>query len=90
MADADDEIIFTLRVRNSGFDTAHAARLEALIDSASDHVAFDASKHVLAIAGIKPVAEPQVSVNIDVRAGYVIDLSEYVEQPKDMKVIGPK
>jgi hypothetical protein len=56
----------------------HAAvtRLLELIDAGSEHVSFDASKHVLAIAGIKPAAEPQVSVNLEIRAGYVIDLRD--------------
>lgn len=53
-----------------------SARLVELIDSASDHVSADVSKHALAIAGIKPAHDAQVSVNIDVRAGYWIDTSE--------------
>jgi hypothetical protein len=46
-----------------------------LIDCDSSSTRFDASKHVLAIAGIKPTADAQVSVNIDIKAGYVIDLT---------------
>jgi hypothetical protein len=53
-----------------------AARLAELIDAGSEHVSFDASKHVLAIAGIKPATDPQLNVNIELKAGYVIDLSE--------------
>jgi len=53
-----------------------AARLAELIDSGSEHVSFDASKHVLAIAGIKPAADAQVNVNLELRAGYVISLEE--------------
>lgn len=53
-----------------------SARLNELVDAGSEHVSFEASKHVLAIAGIKPVQDAQVSVNIDIKAGYVIDLSE--------------
>jgi hypothetical protein len=53
-----------------------SARLVELLDAGSEHVSLDASKHVLAIAGIKPAADTQVSVNIDIKAGYVIDLSE--------------
>lgn len=62
-----------------------SARLNGLIDAASEHVSLDATKHVLAIAGIKPAADAQVSVNIDIKAGYVIDLSE----PIPMKHIEP-
>lgn len=53
-----------------------SARLVELLDSSSEHVSFEASKHMLGIAGIRPAAEAQVSVNIELKAGYVIDLSE--------------
>jgi hypothetical protein len=58
-----------------------SARLIELLDAGSEHVSLDASKHMLAIAGIKPSADPQVSVNIDIKAGYVIDLSDAPKQP---------
>jgi hypothetical protein len=53
-----------------------SARLVELLDAASEHVSLDASKHMLAIGGIKPSQEAQVSVNIDIKAGYVIDLTD--------------
>jgi lambda repressor-like predicted transcriptional regulator len=53
-----------------------SARLIELIDAGSEHVSADVSKHVTAIAGIKPAAEPTALVNINIRAGYVIDLSD--------------
>lgn len=53
-----------------------SARLVELIDAGSEHVSLDATKHTLGIAGIKPASDAQVSVNIDIKAGYVIDLSE--------------
>jgi hypothetical protein len=53
-----------------------SGRLVELLDSPSDHVSFDATKHTLAIAAIKPAAEPNISLNIEMRAGYVIDLSD--------------
>lgn len=53
-----------------------SARLNQLVDAGSEHVSLDATKHVLALAGIKPAADAQVSVNIDIKAGYVIDLSD--------------
>lgn len=53
-----------------------SARLNELVDASSEHVSLDATKHMLGIAGIKPAVEAQVSVNIDIKAGYVIDLSE--------------
>jgi len=61
-----------------------SARVNELIDAGSEHVSLDASKHVLAIAGIKPAADAQVSVNIDIKAGYVIDLTD---EPKHVRTI---
>lgn len=55
-----------------------SARLNQLVDASSEHVAFDATKHVLALAGIKPSPDTQVSVNIELKAGYVIDLRDEV------------
>jgi hypothetical protein len=52
-----------------------SARLVGLMDASSEHVSLDATKHVLGIAGIKPANDAQVSVNIDIKAGYVIDLT---------------
>src|ERR1700722_6320160 len=42
-----------------------SARIGELIDAGSEHVSFDASKHVLAIAGIKPVGESPINLNFD-------------------------
>jgi hypothetical protein len=65
------------------------ARLMA--EGASEHVQNDVAKHVLAIAGHKPRAEAQVSVNIDIKAGYVIDLREPEErgQSPTQRIAGP-
>lgn len=52
-----------------------SARLLELIDASSEHVSLDASKHVLAIEGIRPPDQGQVNVNVGVSVGYVIDLS---------------
>jgi hypothetical protein len=53
-----------------------AARLNQLIDSTSQRVALEATKFSLGVAGIKPAADANVSLNITLKAGYVIDLSE--------------
>jgi len=50
-------------------------RIVELLDASSEHVSLDASKHVLAIEGIRPPDQGQVSVNVGVSVGYVIDLS---------------
>src|ERR1039458_6518497 len=58
----------------------HAARAGAtkteLLDSASEIVRDRASSFVLGLAGIQPAANPSVNLNIEVKAGYVIDLSD--------------
>jgi hypothetical protein len=63
------------RVLAIGAGRAAAVKME-LLDSASEHVRNDASAFVLGLAGIKPKADAQVSVNIDIKAGYVIDLTD--------------
>lgn len=50
-------------------------RVLELIDAQSEHVSLDASKHVLAIEGIRPPNDAQHVVNVGVSVGYVIDLS---------------
>ena len=52
-----------------------SARVLELVDAASEHVSLDASKHVLAIEGIKPASDSQVNVNVGVSVGYILDLS---------------
>jgi|ERR1700722_13954403 hypothetical protein len=51
-----------------------SARLVELLDASSEHVSLDASKHLLAIEGIKPAVQPMTSVNLNVQAGYILDL----------------
>jgi hypothetical protein len=48
-----------------------------LLDCESSHVRSDASTFVLGVAGIKPAADPNISlrVGLEIHAGYVIDLS---------------
>jgi len=59
---------------------AAAVKVE-LLDSASDHVRDSASEYVLALAGIKPKADAQLSVNIELKAGYVLDLRDEPKAP---------
>jgi hypothetical protein len=65
--------------------TVAAARMASLIHAESEHVSFRAAEHVLGVSGIAPANQPQVSLSVELRAGYVIDLSE-PGQP--MKVVG--
>jgi hypothetical protein len=55
-----------------------SARLVELVDAGSEHVSLDATKHMLGISGIAPAPATQVNVNIELKAGYVIDLSERI------------
>jgi hypothetical protein len=65
-----------------------SARLVELLDASSEHVSLDASKHLLAIEGIKPAAEPIANVNFNVRsAGYVIWLDD--DPPKKVIDVTP-
>ena len=54
-----------------------AATMLRLLDQAkSEHVQKDVAIHLLGINGHKPAAEPVALVNISIKAGYVIDLSD--------------
>jgi hypothetical protein len=63
---------------------AGATKVE-LLDSASELVRDRASSFVLGLAGIQPATNPSVSVNLEIRAGYVIDLSD--DPPPTMRTI---
>jgi hypothetical protein len=53
---------------------AGAIKIE-LLDSPSEHVRDNASSFLLGLAGIKPETSPTISVNVNIGAGRVIDLS---------------
>jgi hypothetical protein len=57
-----------------------------LLDSDSEIVRDRASSFVLGLAGIQPAGSPSVSINLEVKAGYVIDLSD---DPPPLRVISP-
>jgi hypothetical protein len=61
-----------------------AARLNEIMEGPSAKAALDAVKYSLGVAGIKPAADSQVNVNLEIRAGYVIDLSE---PDRPMKIV---
>jgi hypothetical protein len=66
-----------------------AARLNQLLDSKSEHVSLDAAKFSLGVAGIKPAPDANVNLSIDIKAGYVIDLSGPGEA-RPMKIVSPQ
>jgi hypothetical protein len=59
-----------------------------LLDSDSEIVRDRASTFVLGLAGIAPAATPSISLNLEIKAGYVIDLSDD-PPPAAMKVVSP-
>lgn len=63
-----------------------AARLAELIDDPrSAHVSLEASKFALGYVGVRPTSDEHLSVDVNVRAGFVIDLSTPSEP---MKIVG--
>jgi hypothetical protein len=52
-----------------------SARLVELIDANSEHVAAQVSERILTSEGILKSDQASIAVNVDIRAGYVIDLS---------------
>ena len=55
---------------------AAATMLRLLGEAKSEHVQKDVAIHLLGISGHKPTADQLPQVNINIRAGYVIDLSD--------------
>jgi hypothetical protein len=55
-----------------------------LLDSANEMVRDRASSFVLSLAGIQPATTPSVNINLEVKAGYVIDLSD---DPPPMRIV---
>jgi hypothetical protein len=65
-----------------------SARLIELIDAASEHVSLDASRHVLAIEGIKPhESGTNISIINNVVPGYVIDMRDPREPAPTIDVV---
>jgi hypothetical protein len=64
-----------------------SARLVELLDASSEHVSFDASKHLLALNGHQPPSGPAALVNLNVTCGYVIDLRSDEEVAAQARVI---
>jgi hypothetical protein len=63
-----------------------------LLDSDNDMVRDRASTFVLGLADIAPASAPALSVNIDIKAGYVIDLTDDPRRPcadGGMRIISP-
>jgi hypothetical protein len=55
-----------------------------LLDSDSEIARDRASSFVLGLAGIAPASTPSISLNLEIKAGYVIDLSD---EPRPMRTV---
>ena len=64
----------TLRRLSLAVPRAGHTKVE-LLDSDSEIVRDRASSFVLGLAGIAPAASPSVSLNLEIRAGYIIDIA---------------
>jgi hypothetical protein len=75
-------------VRRLGIAAARAGHtMVELLDSDSEIVRDRASSFVLGLADIAPAATPSVYLNIEVKAGYVIDLSDDPRPAAAMRVV---
>jgi hypothetical protein len=63
--------------RALAFAAAHAGQTKiALLDSDSEIVRDRSSSFILGLAGIAPAATPSVALNVEIKAGYIVDLTE--------------
>jgi hypothetical protein len=84
------EYLRTQTVRRLGIAAARAGATKIeLLDGDSEIVRDRASSFVLGLAGIAPASQPSVNLNIEVKAGYVIDLSDDPRPPAAMRVVSP-
>ncbi len=68
-------------VRHLAIQAARAGAVKGeLLDCSNEMVRDRASTFVLGLAGIQPANQPSVNVNLEVRAGYVLDLREPADE----------
>jgi hypothetical protein len=58
-----------------------------LLDSDSEIARDRASSFVLGLAGIHPASTPSVSLNLEIKAGYVIDLTDDLPTSRPMRIV---
>ena len=58
-----------------------------LLDSDSEIARDRASSFILGLAGIQPATTPSLNVNIDIRAGYVIDLTDEPDKGPPLRIV---
>jgi hypothetical protein len=75
-------------LRHLATQAARAGAVKSeLLDSDNEMVRDRASTFVLGLADIAPATTPTLNVNLEIRAGYVIDLSD--DPPRDLRVVSP-
>jgi hypothetical protein len=75
-------------VRRLGIAAARAGHTKVeLLDSDSGIVRDRASSFVLGLAGIQPASTPSVSLNLEIRAGYIIDISPEPSETIDLSAV---
>src|SRR5712671_4284493 len=76
------ELMRTKVLRSLAMAAARAGAVKGeLLDSSNELVRDRASTFVLGLAGIQPAATPGVAINVEIKAGYVIDLTDDPRQP---------
>jgi hypothetical protein len=60
-----------------------------LLDSPDNMVRDRASTFVLGLAGIAPAVTPSLSVNLEIRAGYIIDISPEPSEMTALRAVSP-
>jgi hypothetical protein len=77
--------------RHLAIATTRAGAVKAdLLDCNNALVQDRASTFILGLAGIAPASQPNVNLNLSLRAGFIIDLSEPGDTAAAAKVIGPE
>jgi hypothetical protein len=71
------ELMRTKVLRSLAMAAARAGAVKVDLMDSDNAIARDrASSFILGLSGIQPATSPTVSVNLNIRAGYVIDLSD--------------
>jgi hypothetical protein len=75
-------------IRRLGIAAARAGYVKGELLDSDNAIARDrASSFILGLAGIQPTTNPSVSVNLEIKAGYVIDLTDEPGQGPPMRIV---
>jgi hypothetical protein len=77
-------------IRSLAMASARAGAVkQELLECDNAMVRDRASSFVLGLAGIQPAGTPSVSLNLEIRAGYVLDLREPEDVAPPMRLVNP-